>query len=76
MTRTRALVLAVAALGAGCSGLKQKPAEQQNPLTVDMLNYRNGLALLRDGCPGADGAAPATEGVRSLALPKARGLRP
>jgi len=49
LKRTRALVLAVAALGAGCSGLKQKPAEQQNPLTVDMLNYRNGLALLRDG---------------------------
>ncbi len=32
----------------GCGILKPRPAEE-NPLTADLLNYRNGLALLREG---------------------------
>jgi tetratricopeptide (TPR) repeat protein len=50
LRRARALVLAaaVAVAGTGCRGAGQKPVEE-NPLTSDLINYRNGLALLREG---------------------------
>jgi tetratricopeptide (TPR) repeat protein len=50
LRRTLALVLALAAAGAGCSGHPpgQKPVEE-SAFTADVINYRNGLALLREG---------------------------
>lgn len=48
MRRVRALVLCVAVAGAGCKGAGQKPVEE-NPITSDLINYRNGLVLLREG---------------------------
>ena len=47
MRRALALALAVAALGAGCTGAGKKAPE--NPFPADMINYRDGLALLREG---------------------------
>jgi type IV pilus assembly protein PilF len=43
-----AIVLASVLAGAGCSATQARRPEE-NPLTSDMINYRNGLALLREG---------------------------
>lgn len=43
-----AVVLALVLAGASCSGHKARPPEE-SALTSDMVNYRNGLALLREG---------------------------